>query len=261
VQKYYFLSGLPRAGNTLLGSILNQNPLIGVTANSLLPEIFYTLETLRENNPAYQNCPDFESYNGISKALFNNYYSHWKQEYIIDRSAWGTPYNLNLLRQYCPNEIKIICLVRDVKEVFQSFLRWCELNPNNFLNAATNNGSIEEKFQFLINPNSQLIKCLASIKNLKTIDPSNKMHMVVDYNDLVKFPALQIQKIYEFLEIPNYQHCFTRLDQFSHNGIPYNDSVLGDNLHFVTKSIKKQKYKIQVPKKILAACQDLNVWL
>ena len=33
-KKFYFLCGLPRAGNTLLTSILNQNPDIACTPNA-----------------------------------------------------------------------------------------------------------------------------------------------------------------------------------------------------------------------------------
>jgi len=43
MRKIFFLVGLPRAGNTLLGSILNQNPDIAVTANSITPDILYAL--------------------------------------------------------------------------------------------------------------------------------------------------------------------------------------------------------------------------
>ena len=35
MKKFFCLHGLPRAGNTLLGSIINQNPKVAVTANSI----------------------------------------------------------------------------------------------------------------------------------------------------------------------------------------------------------------------------------
>ena len=40
MKKIFFLVGMPRAGNTLLSSILNQNPDIAVTPNTS-PSIFY----------------------------------------------------------------------------------------------------------------------------------------------------------------------------------------------------------------------------
>ena len=40
MKEYYFLSGLPRSGNTLLGSIINQNPRISLTANTILTDVY-----------------------------------------------------------------------------------------------------------------------------------------------------------------------------------------------------------------------------
>ena len=41
MKKIYYLIGMPRAGNTLFGSLLNQNPRVRVTANSLVSEIMW----------------------------------------------------------------------------------------------------------------------------------------------------------------------------------------------------------------------------
>ena len=49
-NKYFFVTGLPRAGNTLLSSLLNQNPDITATANSVVPEILYRLEEIKKIN-------------------------------------------------------------------------------------------------------------------------------------------------------------------------------------------------------------------
>ena len=39
MKKFFYLHGLPRAGNTLLGSIINQNPKVAVTANSIIADM------------------------------------------------------------------------------------------------------------------------------------------------------------------------------------------------------------------------------
>ena len=93
-KKYYFLSGLPRAGNTLLGSILNQNKSISMTANSTVCEMLYRIESIKYQIPAFVNFPDSKSFDNVSKNILKNYYSEWKSRYIIDRSCWGTPENL-----------------------------------------------------------------------------------------------------------------------------------------------------------------------
>ena len=44
----YYLAGLPRAGNTLLSCILNQNPKVKVSPNSLLGSITYSIFLLKQ---------------------------------------------------------------------------------------------------------------------------------------------------------------------------------------------------------------------
>lgn len=254
-KKYYFLSGVPRSGNTLLSCILNQNKNISVTSNSLLPEVFYNLEELRKVNEAYLNNPDECSYNSLLSNVINSYYSQWSNKYIIDRSSWGTPYNYSLLERYCPNEIKVICLVRDVSEVFSSFINWCGENPKNYINKATNNGSVEDKFQFLFNPNGQIIKSLASIKNLILNHKEN--FILIDYDNLIKSPGGEIDKIYNFLNIEKFHHNFNYIKQT----LNYNDSVVGKNLHKIrVNGIKKRKYQVDIPSEILNKCKEFNFW-
>ena len=93
-----------------------------------------------------------------------------------------------IIQKYSPNEIKIICLVRDVAEVVSSFIDWSDRNPDNYINKGTNNGSILEKCEFLVHPHGQLIKGVLSTKHLEEIDPERNNHILVDYQDLVDNP-------------------------------------------------------------------------
>ena len=42
-KKYFYLTGIPRCGNTVLSSILNQNPDLYQTPNSVVPEMLFKL--------------------------------------------------------------------------------------------------------------------------------------------------------------------------------------------------------------------------
>ena len=48
-KKIYYLAGLPRTGNTVLGSILNQNPKIKVSLNSILVELVWRLHSIKKD--------------------------------------------------------------------------------------------------------------------------------------------------------------------------------------------------------------------
>ena len=60
-KKIFFLAGFPRAGNTLLTSILNQNPDIGCTPNSIVLEIIKEVWLLKQIDVFYQQQKNIEN--------------------------------------------------------------------------------------------------------------------------------------------------------------------------------------------------------
>ena len=97
MKNYYFLSGLPRAGNTLLGYLLNKHKDIALTSNSLLPDILFSLYKIKHQE-IFLNFPDEKSFSGIYNNVFKNYFKNWKENKIISRGPWGTKGNLILLK-------------------------------------------------------------------------------------------------------------------------------------------------------------------
>ena len=69
MKKFFCLHGLPRAGNTLLGSIINQNPKVAVTANSIIADMLGELYSLK-NTDIFKNFPDHKSFDNVTKSLF-----------------------------------------------------------------------------------------------------------------------------------------------------------------------------------------------
>ena len=237
-KKIFFLAGLPRAGNTLLSSILNQNPNIAVTANSVTIYMLLTVSEIKDTG-AFKNFPDHQSFNNVTQRLFDLYYKDWKQTYIIDRGYWGTRTNLKILKE-TQKEIKIIVLTRDIIEVLASFIR--RFFPDNF-DYKLNSKMVEEQCHILIRQ-SVVLKNLEAIKHL-LLTKNRSLHHLVKYNTLVEFPERTIKEIYDYLEIPHFKHRYINLDQFELNKIKYDDTVLGFKkpLHSIkTDRIEKSDY-------------------
>jgi hypothetical protein len=90
-------------------------------------------------------------------------------------------------------------------------------------------------------------------------DENRKYVYFIEYNDLVNDTKNQIDKIYDFLEIPKYQHNYKNIQQFSANGILYHDDV--KELHLVKPTIQKSKTSIQnIPEKIKQKYSGLEIW-
>ena len=250
-QRLFWLVAMPRSGNTLFGSLMNQNPDIGVTANSITLEIVKDLFLLKQTD-VFQNYPDEKSLDNVMNVVFDNYYKDWNYKYIIDRGPVTTPGNMMLIKKHFNQPIKCVVLLRDVLDVLASYMKWYYNNPNSFINryGLTND---DEKLSKLMSKDGAIAKDLEAIKNI--LKPENShMACFVKYDDLISDPEGQLNRIYEFLEIPYFKHNFNNLSQLQVNNIGYDDRVVGDNMHIIrTNGIYKEEnpYRSMIPQRII----------
>lgn len=245
MKEFYFLTSMPRSGNTLLASIINQNPQLNITANSITPDIIYQLHLLK-NNLNYKNFPDEISLDNVIKNVFINYYKDWTSKHIIDRSAWGTPANLYLLKTIIKKP-KFIILYRPVIECLASFIKIEK--PKN----------VELRCRQLMETDGMIGSSLWSIKN---IIQEKENYIIIKYLDLVCKPLNQINKIYKFLSLNNFIHNLEKLKDFSVNNVKYDDSVLDAHLHKIrTDKIELNEYSVEdyIPKNILEQFSNLDI--
>ena len=257
MKDIFFLHGLPRAGNTLFSSIINQNPDVAVTANSICADMMGELFMLKHTD-IFKNFPDHKSFDNVAKSVFENYFKDWKQDYIIDRAPWGFPINLKFLKETRSN-IKIIVLVRDIIEVLASFIRWSQKEPTSYVNEVK---TVEEKCDMLMNKDNQIVKELVGIKHLLDHQPKEIYHLV-EYNDLVEHPRKTIDGVYKFLGISKFKHRFINLDQFEVHGMKYDETPLGERLHTIkTDAIYKDTYDAYsiIPKSTIEKYKQCNFW-
>ena len=233
MKEIYFLSGIPRSGNTLLSSLINQNKEITVTANSIVCEALYMLSTLKENL-VFKNFPDHQSLDNVFNNVFNNYYKDWKSNYIIDRGPWGTPHNLMLLKKIIKKP-KFIILYRPILEVLASFIK-IEKSDN-----------IEDQCNIYMDINKGrngiVDRYLWSIENILK---NEEDHIIIHYKDLVNNSEKEIKKIYEFLNIPFKKIQLKNFNQFYANNLTYDDSILKSELHKIrTDKVEQIQFNIE----------------
>jgi len=75
MKKYYFMSGLPRSGSTLLSSILNQNPRMHSGPSSPVVATMLALESSLSNDELYLAYPKPDQARKIISSVIDNYYS------------------------------------------------------------------------------------------------------------------------------------------------------------------------------------------
>ena len=228
-KKLFFLVAMPRSGNTVFASLINQNPEIVCTANSITLEIMKDLYLLKTTD-VFQNFPDHKSLNNIMDVVYDLYYKDWPQQIIIDRGpvlATGNPGNFELIKIHYKRPFKCIVLLRDLMDVLASYMKWYTENPDAFPNR-NNLKNDEEKLLYIMNKDGAVAKDLEAIKN--AFNYPDICHFV-KFDDLMTNPTEELQKIYKFLEEPYYPHYFENLKDININGIEYDDTVVGKNMH------------------------------
>lgn len=258
-KQYFFLAGLPRAGNTLFASLMNQNPDIAVTGNSPVAELIHVTTKLYKDE-ILDNFPDTNSLDNVVKNIIPNYYENWKEKYIIDRQAWGHENVLQQLKKHLINEIKIIVMVRPLEEVLASFIRLAQTTDNNYL--VNHSKDVEKQCDFLMQENGMIDLQLKGMKNLLKFENRGLSHFV-EYNEFVNNTQIELDKVYDFLGIDKFTHSLKTLKQVNLNGIMYDDDKYGMELHTIkTNSVSKSNYKVEdyLPPNIIEKCKSVNFW-
>ena len=118
-KTYFFLSGLPRSGSTLLGAILNQNPDIYSSATSPVLNLMKNFDDFY-TNIIDNHFPKEEFRKKTLTRIWNDWYSDIDSPIIIDKERFW-PSSLTKAG-IITKDIKIICTVRSILDILSSFI-------------------------------------------------------------------------------------------------------------------------------------------
>lgn len=261
-KKYYFLAGLPRSGSTLLSSILNQNPKIYSGPGSPVVDLMFGAETFLTKCEQLQAYPNENFIQTHISSIIKDFYKDVDNKIIIDKSrAW--PNNIHLIKKYITNDVKIICTVRDVKEILASFIK---INKKGLsfidqnLITERKNLTTENRCDHLMSDDGVVSNSLGAI--YKCFERKEEKNLLlIEYDNLINNTENEIKKIYNFLNEEYFEHNFNQIKQ----NFNINDDVYGlINMHKVNHTIEKNKTKNDVQNiltdRIIEKCKGLEFW-
>ena len=240
------MAGLPRAGSTLLSTLLNQNPRIYSGPSSPVLGSMYGIHDDFQSNELYAGYPKPNQVNEIIGSVIENWYSDIDKPVVIDKNrAWCA--RVPFIEGYIKQEAKIIVPVRRIDEILASILTMIKRNPFqegqpriNFVDEylVKNNIPIndETRCQHLLNNDGIVWESLNATKIGVDDGHSDKFHYV-DYNDLVNDPQGELNKIYTFLGEESFPHSFENLSN-QHREDDITTYGLGD-MHEVHSKLEK----------------------
>ena len=220
-KKFYFMGGLPRAGSTLLSTLLNQNPRFHSGPSSpVLGAMFATHDNF-QGNELYTGYPKPERVNEIVGSVIRHWYSDIEQEVIFDKNrAWTA--RVPFIEGYIRQQAKIIVPVRRIDEILTSLLTMIHRNtfvegqPRiNFVDEQLVKANIpisdETRCQYLLTAQGGIVWESLNAAKMGVDEGYGDKFLFVDYNELVEDPQRELNDIYEFLGEEPFEHTFDGL--------------------------------------------------
>jgi sulfotransferase len=268
MKTYYFMSGLPRSGSTLLSSILNQNPRMHSGPSSPVVSIMLTLENSLSNDELFLAYPKPEQASKIISGVIDNYYSDVEKPVIIDKNrSWVN--RMHYIPGYFGIEPKILCPVRNLDEILTSFISMYHRNPFdgngkvNFMDEMLIKSNMplndENRCELLASDNGIIGQSYNGIRQAIMEGRAKQMHFI-EYDDLINNPQETMRKVYEFLEEEYFEHDFSNIKNV-HKELDAEVYGLAD-MHDVRNTLEKVSAdpKEILPESILKQCEGAEFW-
>jgi sulfotransferase len=238
----FYQSSLPRAGSTVLQNILHENPDIYATPTDGVLELIFAARANYTSSPEFKAQDSIQMQKGFlnfcREGMTGFYQAITDRPYVISKSrGWGIHYGL--LNQIFPQP-KIICMVRDLRDIFSSMeknFRKNQHKADSTLNWAEMKGTTTEK---RIDVWGQSPPVGLAIERLGEIITQgiDKNILFIKFEDLCQYPNRELEKIYNYLELPYFQHDFDNIKQYTQE----DDSVYGIyGDHKIQSKLKVQK--------------------
>lgn len=258
MSSFHFISGLPRAGSTLLSAMLLQNPRFHAGMSSPVGALFSSMLGQFSAGSEFGPVIDQGTRRRLLRGLFDSYYAeHLDNALVFDTNRmWSAklPALLDLFPQ-----AKVIACVRNVAWVMDSLERLYRANPyenTKLFNDDAERNTVYSRVETLAQRNRLVGFAWAALKEAYYGEHAGSL-LLVDYDLLVQAPEKVLRLVYDFIDEPWHPHDF---DSLSYDA-PEFDQALGlSGLHRVRPKVGAEFRRTILPPDLFAQYSDLSFW-
>lgn len=256
--KYHFISGLPRSGSTLLAALLLQNPRFHAGMTSPVGSLFRGMLNQLGAGSEFGSVVNKEQRRRLTRGIFDSYYADQAdKDLIFDTNRMWSAHMPVLMDQF-PGS-KVIACVRNVAWIMDSLERRYRSNPyeiTRLFNDDTERNTVYSRVETLAQANRLVGYPWTALKEAFYGEHASSL-LIVDYDLLAQAPEKVMPLIYQFIDEPNFNHDFTKVDYDA----PEFDAQLGlHGMHKVRNSVSYEQRTSILPPDLFEKFAALSFW-
>jgi sulfotransferase len=213
-KKYYFITGMPRSGSTLLCNILNQNPRFKASETSPTVGLLSVVSNFWANSPECKASKNDSDLVNAQRAILDSLYSSVDAPVIFDKSrGWVSAHEL--LEKVLGERPKMLVTTRDIPSILSS----CEKIFRKELKAkgptapvSLSMETIEGRLAHWTSAEQLVGGCYNRLRDCIARVGKDDMHFI-DFDNLTSNPELVMRVVYKFLGEEYYDHDFNNIEQ------------------------------------------------
>ena len=247
-KTFIIFAGMPRTGSTLITSILSQNPHVYGSGNSPLVDLMWSAYKSVDQDGARKDLNAQKRLEEIRTDLvvstIKSYYKNaTDKKFIIEKSrGWLLAANRKLAKKYFGEDVKVVCFRRPVEQILSSFYNL--MHPKY---------SDEHIYNWVLGGAVPIYDNIKGCKLSKFVKDPNVLYF--EYDDIINNTPDVLNKIYEFCDLPAYQHDLSNITRcFEEDDFSYEIN----KLHEVRPTISRRSHKVELPEQFLKIGQDLT---
>ena len=253
----HFISGMPRAGSTLLSALLRQNTALHAGITSPVGAL---IMTLRREMSALNDTSVFiddDQRQAVLRGLFSNFYHaiHPLRTVIDTNRLWCA--QLETIAALFP-EARVIACVRHVPWVVDSIERLTRTNlwqTSKIFDFETG-GTTLSRVERLASVNGMVGFSWNALKQAFYSEHADRM-MLLRYETLTRDPAAALSAVYRFLGLPPFEHDF---DNVVFDAGEFDSRIGAPGLHTVRRAVRAADRQTVLPPDLWQRFEGDSFW-
>ncbi|CAN7398522.1 sulfotransferase [Acidovorax sp. LjRoot74] len=256
--RYHFISGLPRAGSTLLAAILRQNPRFQAGMSSPVGAFVNSILTQVSAGSEFATLVDNTQRKDLLTGLFDSYYRQDRDKGVIFDTNRMWCAKLPTLLDLFP-DAKVIACARNVAWVMDSIERQYRGNPYENTKLFGNNMGRSTVYQRLegLAQHDQLVGFAWAALREAFYGEHAKSLLIIDYDLLVQAPDKVMELLYQFIGEDPFEHDFNSVE---YDAQAFDEQLGVPGLHRVKPKVEYTERRTIIPPDLFDKYAKLSFW-